>query len=327
MATDYILFVHGVNTRTKPESPDYAKELIAKIHQSNQDLKASLNFEMVPLYWGDVMTDAEEQLRTWFKESPIYKNFWFKDFRDNQLLRFAGDAALYISRYIGSDVVEQLKTQAILGLKDFQPEDRLHLVTHSWGTVILFDIFFAGRWDNEDIPGHKSAEVIRNQLFGIEPLPNTGIRIASIHTMGSPIAIANLINLKREKMEPGQELTDIKIETTFTHDITLRLEKLLKTLYATRNTKLPWRNFAHPGDPIANPLATVIPKLLDSRQEYLDIQDVLVNGSGPLEWLAKPMSGTFLSLINGGSAHSSYWQSKQVAQTITQTIQQTAKKG
>jgi len=51
-------------------------------------------------------------------------------------------------------VINTLKTQALEGLKNAQPNDRLHLVTHSWGTVILFDLLFASRWDDEKVPGH-----------------------------------------------------------------------------------------------------------------------------------------------------------------------------
>lgn len=344
MATDYILFIHGVNNRPEQKSSNttdkdgvktgsseqhfnYARDLIELIDDCNKHSKQPLNLKMVPLAWYDVMLGAEKQLLDWFQDSLIWKKFWFKDFRQTQIIPFTGDAALYISRFIASDVANLLKEKAEKALKGCNPEeDRLHLVTHSWGTVIFFDILFAGRWDDPKIPGYESVKTIRQLLFGVEPEANRGIRIASIHTMGSPIALANLINAKRLVENPGDKLTGKEVTTVFTHDITFGLEELLQNLHSKRNRKLPWRNYAHPGDPVAYPLECVIPNLVDGQKQFLDIRDILTSGSGPLEWLAKPLSNTFLALINGGSAHGSYWKNKRVAQTIVETIELSAQK-
>ena len=335
MATDYILFIHGVNNRPEQSSNpavrarkqelDFAKDLIALIQDSNNQPKQPINLKMVPLTWYDLMLGAEKQLLDWFESSSVWKDFWFKDFRQTQIIPFSGDAALYLSRFIGSDVANRLKQEAETVLKGCNPEeDRLHLVTHSWGTVVFFDILFAGRWDDENIPGYTSVQTMRRLLFGVEPDANRGIRIASIHTLGSPIALANMINSKRLTNNPGEQLTQEKVTTVFTHDITFGLEEFLKNLYDKRNKKLPWLNFLHPGDPFAFPLECVIPKLIDGKKQYLELQDILTSGSGPLEWIAKPLSKTFLALINGGSAHGSYWKNKQVAEKILETIQQSA---
>ncbi|WP_341529901.1 hypothetical protein WKK05_11605 [Nostoc sp. UHCC 0302] len=127
----------------------------------------------------------------------------FREFREKQLLQLAGDAALYISRFLGANVVKLLKSDAYSGLNNFQPNDRLHLVTHSWGTIILFDILFAARWDAPDIPGHQDVTQIRDIIFGISGIEDQlhGIELASIHTMGSPIGIFSLIDVKQGKDE------------------------------------------------------------------------------------------------------------------------------
>ena len=44
--------------------------------------------------------------------------------------------------------------------------DRLHLVTHSWGTVILFDVMFAPRWDDTDLD-HDTRRRIQNIREGL----------------------------------------------------------------------------------------------------------------------------------------------------------------
>ncbi|GAB4152092.1 MAG: hypothetical protein Fur0046_31580 [Cyanobacteria bacterium J069] len=327
MTTDYLLFVHGVNVRpmkAHAESANYADPLIQQITKLNQASGSPLRLEASELQWYSLMQQAEAELKALFARSPNWPKFWFRDFRETRIIPFMGDAALYISRYIGSEVARLLLTQSIRFLENRQAGDRLHLITHSWGTVILFDLLFAGRWDDPKIPGYNDVKTIRSALFGIEPNLDDGIPIASIHTMGSPIALANLINLKREEMAP-KTLTVQETHSVFTHDITLGLEQFLEALYQQRQRPLAWKNYAHPGDPIAYPLATVIPTLLSplgAKADYLNIQDLLTSGGGPVEWVSNPFKSTFLALANGGNAHSSYWQSKQVAQTILATVQE-----
>jgi hypothetical protein len=322
MATDYVLFIHGVNTRLTPTNPSFAQSLINLMRES--DRAATPPLQMKELEWYSLMKEAESLLLDWLDDSDHWKSSWFQDFRRKQIIPFAGDAALYISRYIGSEVVTLLRQQAEEILKNCDPKvDRLHLVAHSWGAVILFDILFAGRWDNPDIPGYGDAQIIRRSIFGVEPEVEGGIRIASIHTLGAPIALANLINLKRLKLDDEKELTREKVKKVFTHDITYGLDQLLTKLYERQERPLVWRNFAHVGDPVAYPLATIIPRLLNVQEgnpQYLDIRDISTRGSGIWELIASLFRKTFFALINGGSAHSSYWKNKQVAEAIVQSI-------
>lgn len=321
MATDYVLFIHGVNTRpTNERKPNFAGKLMKLIEDCENKLKSSLHsLRMEPLDWYEVMQSAEKNLLESFQESRDWDKLWFKDFRQTVILPFAGDAVLYTSRYIGSEVVKKLKTQAE---KLFNPhynpeEDRLHLVTHSWGTVIIFDILFAGRWDDPEIPGYQDVRDIRNMLFGVKPNPKNGIRIASLHTMGSPLALINLMNIKGVEKQKDREKPP-----QFNHDITKNLRGLLENLYSACQQPLIWKNYAHPGDPIAYPLVPVLPNLLDGQSEFLHIEDKIVSGSGWSELAAQLVSDTPLALlINGLSAHDSYWYSTQVAEEIFKTIQ------
>ncbi|MEW5858928.1 MAG: hypothetical protein AB1861_16340 [Cyanobacteriota bacterium] len=310
MATDYILFIHGVTTRSDREKPEYADKLFKLIESS---VEPPLKLEQVSLYWGDANKEAEKNLLGDFQDSEVWNKLWFKDFRANQLLQFVGDAALYLSRHVGSQVVDKLKKDAekVLGTAEspkHKPGDRLHLVTHSWGTVILFDILFADRWENKEIPGHQNVMDIRQSLFGLPPKQATGIQLASIHTMGSPIAMFNLLSVNGSS-----------------HDFKPRLNELLKNLHKRMDRKLPWLNFIHPGDPVAWPLEKVMSKLVDEQAKYLDFKDVLSHKADLSDFLVEPLSQTFLALLHGGDAHGSYWDSKQVAQRITQTIRETAK--
>jgi hypothetical protein len=312
--TDYILFIHGVNTREERELPTYADVLFEQISKKISASKHQLI--SVPLYWGNIITKAESKLQNTLEQSPDWQKMWFRDFRSHQILQFAGDAALYISRFVGSKVVAQLKTQALAQIQNIKPEDRLHLVAHSWGTVILFDILFAQRWDSPDAPGHDDVMVIRNAIFGIEGEEGTkkqGIKLASISTMGSPIGIFSLTAVS--------QYAAADMGKSSTHDITPKLQDLLRSLSQVRQgQKLPWRNFVHPGDPVASPIKELLIDLVDQDQKYLEFEDILTRPASLCDFLFFPFNQTFYALLNGGSAHGSYWHSDQVAEDISQSI-------
>jgi hypothetical protein len=312
MATDYILFIHGVNTRDKREHPGYADKLFQLI-KNNAD--SSLTLKKVTLYWGDVNKNEEEKLLNRLQASQdIWDKLWFKDFRANQLLQFAGDAALYLSRHIGSKVVQKLKEDAIKELNGYNRETaRLHLVTHSWGTVILFDVLFADRWGNENtpevnkIPGYQDVMEIRRFLFGLPPNPEDGIRLASIHTMGSPITLFSLLSVNGSS-----------------HDFKPLLNQMLEALHKKVPQQLPWINFIHPGDPVALPLANLMFELVDDEEKYLDFKDAITHNADLSDWITQSVNQTMLALLHGGDAHSSYWSSQEVAKRIAQTIKKTS---
>jgi hypothetical protein len=141
--------------------------------------------------------------------------------------------------------------------------------------------------------------------------------------MGSPIALFSLIDVARGKEEARgvKELTTDRGNKVNTHDITPRLEKLLESLFEKRQRMpLPWRNFIHPGDPVAWPLEKVMPHLVDRDSKYLEIKDIVTNNADLSDFLTLPISQSYLALLHGGDAHGSYWDSQQVANEIAQTI-------
>jgi len=326
MATDYVVFVHGVNTREEREERTYAKKLIERIDREIANQSPNITRAYIPLYWGDVNKEEENKLLKRLQQSPTWEKMWFREFREKQLMQFVGDAALYISRHVGSKVVIAIAEQLRQELPtDPKPGDRMHLVAHSWGTVILFDVLFAARWDNPDLPAYESVRRIRQGIFGVKPEPLHGIRLSSIHTMGSPIAFFNLINVVsgEDQARGERELTQEQAKKIATHDITPQLEALLEQLYNERGQKtLPWRNFIHPGDPVAYPLATIMPDLVDGKRQFLDIQDVVTSNADLSDFLVQPLSRSFLALLHGGDAHGSYWESRDVVKAITEVVLQ-----
>lgn len=310
MATDYILFVHGVNTRAKDKrfKPGYSDLLFSMI-QTTLETRTDLNLKQIEVYWGDIPEQELSSLRQQFAKSSVWSKFWFQDFRQHQIIGFAGDAALYLSRHAGSLVAERIYQSAKEIIQTLKPHDRLHLVTHSWGTIILFDILFANRWTDPNNPGFETVGKIREAIFGIPPSKNAGIWLTSLITMGSPLALFSLINLIGSV--PGSRQ----------FDLIPNLQELLATLKQVSQKKIPWLNFTHPGDPIAYPLETVMPQLIDPSGDNIEIKDILTSGSGLLDMVARPLAGSFLSLVNGGNAHGSYWENQKVAEQIAAVIQ------
>jgi hypothetical protein len=252
MSTDYIVFIHGVNVRNEAAYNKQANEMFQNIKASIND--SSRTLKPVILYWGNVGQASTNTLLKGLESSPQWKDFWFQDLRTTQFLPFVGDAALYLSRTVSKAIVEQLTEQAVkqigLSLEQLKnpPEgDRLHLVTHSWGTVVLFDILFSSRWEEDaiTIEIRQLIENMRRGFFGIgtDSEREFGIPLASIHTMGSPIALFNLVNI-----QGGNSF-----------NLTPKLKEFLEKLQEKLHKPLPWKNYAHPGDPIAYPLKGVIP--------------------------------------------------------------------
>lgn len=318
MHTDFVLFIHGVNTREST----YATNLINLINGITP-------IQPLVVFWGKEADEKEEELLHGYQASAIWDKLWFRDLREELLLRSAGDVSLYLSRYMGAKVATDI-AEKVTQIKNYTAQDRLHLVAHSLGTVILFDLLFSSRWDDKGTRGHESVMAIRNAIYGLEPHPEQGIRLGSITTMGSPIGVFSLMDVD----QPTVDVQSDPSKATSTHDITPSLAKLLATLHQELGgRKLPWLNFVHPGDPIASPLEGILPHLVDKKKTYIAIQDRLIPTNmaevlkegipeALLDPIALPFRQTAIAILDSGHAHHSYWQSPCVAEGISLSIQQ-----
>jgi hypothetical protein len=308
MSTDYIIFIHGVNVRDRAAYTQQAKTMFQNI-QANVN-NPSRTLKPIILYWGNVGEPSTNRLLEGFENSSKWSKFWFRELRTTQILPFVGDAAMYLSRFISAAIVEQIIDQALqqigLTIEELQhpPEgDRLHLVTHSWGTVVLFDILFAARWEDSSVKEstRKRIENIRRGFFGIGAGAATyGIPLASIHTMGSPIALFNLVN----------------VDGATSFNLTPKLKEFLEARQQKMQKPLEWKNYAHPGDPIAYPLEGIIPLLLEETQQLVNIEDRI----SPSGWIGSAFGQTLLPVLNGGKAHGSYWTEEKVVKSIAESI-------
>lgn len=335
MPTDYVMFIHGVSTRETVVPPTYANDFFTKIgmyikkNRAASAQEPARELKSVPLYWGSVGKAMEDELRVKYQSSPLWKNFWFRPFREGMALQFAGDVALYLSRYVGGMIADKLKSDMVTYMGSFdklQPDsgDRLHIITHSLGTIILFDLLFSARWgkDGQGLPGWESVQAIREAIYGVEPNWESGIRLGSLTTMGSPLGLFSLIDVD---LSSTDKLIGGKVANT--HDVTPRLQTLLERL----NTKatelnetavLPWRNFAHPGDPLASPLLPLIPYMISNAGDYIEVKDYMT--SAPGDWLFFLFKSSFIALAHASAAHLGYWESANVADTVGNLILKSA---
>lgn len=331
MTTDYVMFIHGTNTREKPYTITYAEKLFDRIKAEVLRQNSSLHLQAAPLYWGEADNKAEKMLQRTYSKSNQWSHFWFRDARNTLVLRFIGDAALYLSRYTGAKVVIELKNQILRQLGNHQPGDRLHLVTHSLGQVILFDLLFSSRWDlppqastiplDEDCKSGKTpteqvlcaqqnVTKIRSLFYGLEPKPQEGIRLVSVHTMSSPLTLFSLIDVSPTENNWSE----------VTHDITPRLQQFLHNLARENHQRrLLWKNFAHPGDFLAYPLNPLLPEMVDPERQFIHVEDIITE-LGWLDMLIWPIRSTTLAMIDSITAHTGYWQSRKVAKGIADSI-------
>jgi hypothetical protein len=311
MATDYILFVHGVKHRNPDEFNRLTQEMLQTVQRTLGNTGRTL--KAIPVFWGDLNVQPQASLRQGLEASPQWRNLWMTDFRIKEVIEFAGDAALYLSRHVGAQVVKRFHQQLLPALPGVQPgaspassDHRLHLVTHSLGSVILFDVLFAARWDDPTLDRDASTRQtrqlvtqIRNAFFGLGQQPGQGLPIASVHTLGSPIALFSLLSVTGDS----------------THDLTKDLRSLLQSLYHWRGKQaLPWYNYLHPGDPIAYPLQGMMPKLMGNAQLYVHLRDIITEHRG------LPITVGRLPLLWGGDAHGSYWKSGTVLKTLAAAL-------
>ncbi|MDF5716789.1 MAG: hypothetical protein PUP93_23695 [Rhizonema sp. NSF051] len=72
---------------------------------------------------------------------------------------------------------------------------------------------------------------------------------------------------------------------------------------------------------VVHPLTQLIPKLVDGKSQCIEIQDIFTHDTTLTDFLTNIVSQMTIALVHGGEAHGSYWQSKEVAQTIVNVIQ------
>ena len=225
-----VFFIHGVATRTV----QYADDLKVLLRE-----EFTTRGEPIPQFhssfWGDVLSDVgkiwngiNQDLQTLKTEDPsvdIGEIFRYQQFRQGLLSEFVGDAFTYLNPERGAKIRELIADH----LYDFirlNPEaSDIHIVAHSLGSVILWDILFSDRFNDND-PAFKIRQIIKGLSHSSE---TRKVVLRSITTIGSPILFFNtMLGVTPE---------------------------MLKTFFNKyQQQPLRWMNIIHASDIIAYPL-------------------------------------------------------------------------
>ncbi|MGF1497350.1 MAG: hypothetical protein ACFB8W_11065 [Elainellaceae cyanobacterium] len=295
-----LFFIHGVATR----QTEYAKELERSLKDELTDrgLPAPVCY---PSFWGDLLgntrrlwTILHEDLQR-AREANADRTeddlLRYKDFREGLFSEFVGDFFSYFSEDRGRQIRQKLALQ----LEDFlvsNPNDtELHIVAHSLGTVILWDVLLSSRLDSE-----PEAQKLRKMVRLCAPkLDLASAKLVSITTMGSPIVFANqMLGVGAEEWQ--------RLLTAYSADCPLR-----------------WTNIIHPSDIIAYPITASVGDACDrTLDDRLVLQDCYVcDEISFLEKTAETFGQPNLGMaFKVGEAHVSYFKGREHNSATVQAI-------
>ena len=287
-------FIHGVATR----HDKYAFKLIEKIRDDFDKRKQTKPYFFCS-QWGGVLENTpplwkwvQQDLNNFCNNSKIDLGdvFQYSQYREFFIDQFFGDLFTYLNTENGMEIRKIIAFQLFEFLKKHPQETELHLIAHSLGGVILYDILFSDKYGADD-----PAVYIRNMIKGLSVsngIPKVYLR--SITIMGSPILLFNFM-------------------------LGIPPENLKK--FASRYLKLPlrWINLIHASDVFAY---TISASLNIDSSCNLFFRDKFIASHNLMKKVSQPFSGLAgLSMAKGlTSSHTSYWNRSRVARLITANI-------
>jgi hypothetical protein len=290
-----IFFIHGVATR----DVKYSHSLIDGIKKEFSREKQKLPY-FYSSFWGHVLNDfnkiwnyIDEDLNSLEKENPSISSkdsFRYRQFREGLISEFTGDMFTYMNESQGYEVRQLIADQLTKFVDKHPEEEEVHIVAHSLGTVILWDILFSDKFKDGD-PAFVIREIISNQKSEAK---NRKISLVSITTMGSPILFFNaMLGIDAKKIER-------KIQ-----DCTTK--------------KIQWLNIVHASDVIAYPLSASLNLSCNSKLIFHD--QFICKDANLLETAARKIHQQEVALAASmKDAHTSYWTSSEVAKSISKLL-------
>lgn len=285
-----IFFIHGVATRNIKYADPLKTAIKQRLLAQNQTPPTFYS-----CFWGNALSDVEkmwnwvdQDLRSLQQEDPkIDINDWFRyrGIREGFLSEFIGDMFTYLHPRRGAEIRRTIAQQLIQFIKDNPQETDLHIISHSLGTVILWDVLFSERFGQGD-PAFFIRGLIRN--LSNEP-KSVQVYLKSITTMGSPILFFN--TMLGTNPDNAKE-------------------------FAKRNSDqgLKWLNIIQASDLIAYPLQSMFGlEAIDALQvqdEYIKTDDI-----------ASTVGAVTGIPIDAGSSHSKYWTCERTVDSIINYFQ------
>jgi hypothetical protein len=289
-------FIHGVATR----DVKYSQSLIEGIKQEFVQNNEKLPY-FYTSFWGHVLSDfnriwnhIDDDLISLKQQDPSSdpsEAFRYRKFREGLISEFTGDMFTYMNKQQGYEVRKLIADQILKFVQKHPEEKEICIISHSLGTVILWDILFSDNFDDND-PAHSIRKLLSStQKSEDEP----SISLAGIVTMGSPILFFNAML--------GIDADKIKVKI---NDYTSR--------------EIQWTNIVHASDIIAYPLSSSLRLDADSKLVFQDI--FLCEDANLIEKAARKLGQQEVALIAGMvDAHTGYWSSKEVAQIASRILQ------
>ena len=289
-----VFFIHGVATR----SNTYADELTEKIRE-----EFSKRRQPAPIFysslWGGVLKDIPP-LWNWVQQDldlfqksckfDVEDVFQYIKHREFFINHFFGDLFTYLNTDYGKEIRSIIARQLLELIRRYPEENELHVVAHSLGGVILWDILFSERFEISD-----PAFEIRSVIKGLTRANHSRqIALGSITTMGTPILLFNLmLGINPERL------------------------RVFVSKYIER--PLGWVNIIRSSDPLAYPIRASfnidLPSKLFLRDKYV--------GSRNFWKKSAPYLGDIggVAVAHGlQSSHTSYWSKSRVSRLVTANI-------
>ena len=290
-----VFFIHGVATKDAAYSKSLQNLIKEEFIKRDQLLP---NF--FAGFWGNVLKKTG-QMWNWIHQDlqeikkarpdvDIKDIFRYQELREDFISEFFGDFFTYFNTDCGVDIRDTIAEQLWKFLKHHPEDEELHIVTHSLGTVILWDVLFSDRFACDD-PAHT----IRS-LIAPSSANESGRRasLKSITTMGSPILFCNMmLDVEPEKVKA----------------------------FAAKHDPEPlrWLNIIHASDIVAYPLQTSMNAKLIPNLFFRD-KFIWADANGA-EKTARMFGQAHAAMALGVSdAHCSYWRSRGTARLIASNI-------
>jgi hypothetical protein len=215
----------------------------------------------------------------------------YREFREGFLSEFVGDMFTYLNEQRGFEIRNLIAQQLRQFLQENSQETELHIITHSLGSVILWDVLFSERFKADD-PAFLIRSLIHNLSDEHQP---SQVYLKSITTMGSPILFFN---------------TMLRVDP----------KKVKEFCQKNQNYSLKWVNIIHPSDIIAYPLKSSF--CLD-RFDRLELKDIYIDPYNNFAAKAARSIGQELAAmaLDTVTAHTKYWNQEKIARSIVDNIQ------
>ncbi|MCL6436453.1 MAG: hypothetical protein K6T90_20040 [Leptolyngbyaceae cyanobacterium HOT.MB2.61] len=283
-----VWFMHGASVR----QVGYADQLRSRLVEefSNRSLPLP---EFYSSFWGNALGNTSEvwdwvqqDLEAFKLEHPLIDIddiFHYRQRREQLITGFFNDIFTYLNSTRGREVRRIIAVQFLNFLADTPFEEDLHIVAHSLGSIILWDILFSDAFAPND-----PAFYIRNVIKGLSgSSQGRKVRLRSVTTLGSPILFFNQV-------------------------LNIDVQRLKQFASRYIGTPLRWINVIHASDIFAYPIKASLE--LDDSTLYL--QDKYL---GERNFLKKSLGDVTMAL-GLVSDHSRYWRSSRVARLVAANL-------